>query len=479
MTTASELCLTVRFLQPYSHGRGEDGQAEWPPSPLRLFQALVASSVGRQVDAARRARAIDALRWLECQRPPEIVAPVAESVDAPYRLFVPDNVGDRVAKAWSSGRVASLADYRTEKDVRPVRLAGDAVHYVFRDVDGLDRHFDTLRAASRSITHLGWGVDMVAGDASDVASDLEGERWIPGRYGGRVLRRPVVGTFDALERKHDQFLRRLDGGTFRPVSPLAVFANESYARATDSAPRPIVAFRILEPTTGDRLSFDPPKRARDVAAWMRHAVADVCDGWPFGEWRMLVHGHRDGHGDGSRSRFSYLPLPTINPRLGRVEGIGRVAVVAPPGHDAQIEWVRSHLGGHELVWNDEPVAFLEPLPPADWVLRRYVEASDRWSTVTPVVLPGYDDRSARKAERLLRKAFVQAGLEPEVVDGIEELDWRKVGFRAGTDLASRYLPPDKVSGPMFHVRVRFAKQLTGPIAIGSGRHRGMGVFAVE
>ena len=34
------LCITVRFLQPYSHGRGDGGEPEWPPSPLRLFQAL-------------------------------------------------------------------------------------------------------------------------------------------------------------------------------------------------------------------------------------------------------------------------------------------------------------------------------------------------------------------------------------------------------------------------------------------------------
>jgi CRISPR-associated protein Csb2 len=113
------------------------------------------------------------------------------------------------------------------------------------------------------------------------------------------------------------------------------------------------------------------------------------------------------------------------------------------------------------------------------VLGRYLVPNDRWSTVTPVVLPGRDDHSPAKAEGLLRKAFLHASFEPEVVDAVRELDWRKVGFRAGTDLANRYVTPDKVGGPMFHVRVRFAKPVAGPIAIGSGRYRGMGVFAVE
>ncbi len=478
----SELRVTIHFLQPYSHGRGEDGMPEWPPSPLRLFQALVASSVGRAVDAERRARSVEALRWLERQAAPEIVAPPAVLVGAPYRLFVPDNIGDKVARGWSAGRDANLADYRTEKDVRPMRLEGEAVHYVFQGVEGLDAHLGTLRTAARSITHVGWGIDMVAGDASDVTAVIEGERWIPGRHGGSVLRRPVAGTFDALEHKHAQFLRRFDGGTFRPVSPLSAFATESYARATDVAPRPIAAFRLLEPITSDRLSLDPPRRSRDVAAWTRHAVAEVCEGWPFGSTRTLVHGHvqePNAESDGlPRARFSLLPLPTINPR-GRVEGIARVMVVAPPGYDEQLRWVRAHLAGHDLTWEGEVVAFLDPLPHGDWVLRQYTAMSDRWSTVTPVVLPGHDDGSPQKAEHLLRKAFLQAGFEPEVVDSVQELEWRNVGFRAGLDLASRYLRPDKVRGPMFHVRVRFARPLVGPMAIGSGRHRGMGVFAVE
>jgi CRISPR-associated protein Csb2 len=62
---------------------------------------------------------------------------------------------------------------------------------------------------------------------------------------------------------------------------------------------------------------------------------------------------------------------------------------------------------------------------------------------------------------------------------VQGLDWRKVGFRAGTELASRYLPPDKVSGPLFHVRLQFTAPVVGPLSIGSGRYRGMGVFARE
>lgn len=475
----SDLRITVHFLQPYSHGRGEDGSPEWPPSPLRLFQALVAAASRRRHagDDEHRA-AVAALEWLERQAPPEIVAPPATPTTG-YRLYVPDNVGDRVAQAWSAGRAADIAGYRTEKDVAPVQLEGDAVHYVYRDVEGVDAHLATLRDAARSMTHVGWGIDMVAGDASLGAEGLPGERWIPGRRGGTFLRSSLAGTYDALERRHSQFLNRLDGGVFRPVAPLTTFVSTPYARSTDPEPRAFAAFRLVHPWTGDHLALDPTRRARDVAAWIRHAAAQTCEGWPFGEVRELVHGHDPlvGETSGSKLRFSYLPLPTITPH--RVEAIARVIVVASRGLEPQMGWLRTHLAGQELVWEGEAMAVLDPLPASDWVLRKYVDQSSRWSTVTPVVLPGHDDRSDAKGEKLLRKAFLQAGLTAEVVDEIEELDWRPVGFRPGLEHASRYALPDKVHGPRYHVRVRFRSPIVGPLAVGSGRHRGLGVFAAE
>ena len=67
-------CLTVRFLDSCFHGRG-DGGVEWPPSPMRAFQALIAA-------AARLGRGepgesvVAGLHWLESlEAPPMIVAP--------------------------------------------------------------------------------------------------------------------------------------------------------------------------------------------------------------------------------------------------------------------------------------------------------------------------------------------------------------------------------------------------------------------
>lgn len=125
------------------------------------------------------------------------------------------------------------------------------------------------------------------------------------------------------------------------------------------------------------------------------------------------------------------------------------------------------------------MGLLNLLPTSDWVLGQYTTEARTWSTVTPVIWPGHDDHDPVKAEKILRRAFHQAGLAPELVSGLEELAWRRVGFRAGLELAHHYRKPENLNGPMYHVRVRFPHPIRGPLAIGAGRYRGLGVFAAE
>ena len=159
------------------------------------------------------------------------------------------------------------------------------------------------------------------------------------------------------------------------------------------------------------------------------------------------------------------------------------------------------MAGAELVNHDGAAALLTILPGSDSVLKQYVEKSRTWFTVTPVILPGYDDpdhlrrklkngvdaetqkrylaRLDARMDELLRKAFRQGGFSSELVDRTE-LEWREVGFRPGVELASRYLPPENLNNaPRIHVRVRFPHAVRGPIAVGSGRFRGFGLFAME
>ncbi len=500
-----KLVLTVRFLQPYSHGRGSDGAPEWPPSPLRVFQAMVASAVGKARDATARERAIAAIQWLEGLEPPEIYAVEPQKGDAGrarvarYPTYVPGNVGDIVANAWSAGREASLAKYRNQKDIATLFLPEDAeVSYVYsaKDETALRAHFETLQAAVRTVTHVGWGIDQVVGEASLGVAPSTGTHWRPTRFGTLDLRAPTRGTFDGLEERHQAFVGRVPGDDLLvPVAPLRVFARVRYSTAEAAPRRPFIAFRLMKPSSDARMALEPASRTRDVAAWFRHAVSEAASTWSYGDERELVHGHRgeDAHGGSSDTRFAYLPLPTIaqysqerqgapaRRQVRRATDIARVLLLAPFGKEVEALWLEQQLLHADLVWKQEAVATLDFLPAHDAVLGEYTggrRGERTWTTVTPVVLPGRDDGKPAKTERLLRKAFLQAGFAESVVESMD-LEWSKTGFLTGVTHADRYLAPDKVSGPHLHVKVRFKEPVLGPIAVGSGRYRGLGTFAVS
>lgn len=495
--------LSVRPLGDSFHGRRDGGEPEWPPSPLRGFQALVAAAAGRWRMNQFECYACPALEWLERLGSPMIVAPPGRVVTQPYRLYVPNNASDVVAAAWARGNPnASIAEHRTEKDVRPTRFAdGHPVHFDWpltpaEYEEGKAHHLGTLKAAAGSITHLGWGVDQAVGHAEVLLADPEAdpstERWLPvDTDDGTPLRVPIAGTLAKLMEKHEAFLGRLSDNGFKPVPPLTAFRVVGYRRATDPvSPFQWAAYRILsaDPDASTNPAFDTPRRARDVACWVRNAAGRVCEGQGWDDVARFVHGHdpaddaKPAKGEGADDRLMYLPLPTINSKLNRVESVRRVLVAGPAACRVRIERVGRLLEGEELKWGDEVKGLLVPLAASsDWVLRQYVGEARTWSTVTPVVWPGHDDRDARKAGRILRKAFEDAGLPKDLVAAVPDadLEWRNVGFRPGVDLASRYEKPDKLAGRASHVRVRFPHPVKGPLAVGAGRYRGMGVFAAE
>src|ERR1700678_3506039 len=85
---ALNLDLTIRFLTDRYHG------GDWPPSPARLFQALVAGAKAGPANASWEARHQSALEWLEQRPNPEIFArPTVEGQK--YTLFVPNNSLDK------------------------------------------------------------------------------------------------------------------------------------------------------------------------------------------------------------------------------------------------------------------------------------------------------------------------------------------------------------------------------------------------
>ncbi len=497
---SNQLVLTVRFLHPYSHGRGESGDPEWPPSPLRLLQALLAAAASHWNERQELIHAVPAMRWLESLPPPVIKAVVGIPSKVRTQFYVPDNTTELLVPAWKKGELDKVPK-RTEKVVRSTHLLGEAIHYLFELPAGECPHLEILRTAARSITHLGWGIDMAVGDATIIdavqATELEGIRWHPSSAGGIPLRVPKVGTLDDLARKHTDFLSRITEDGFRPVPPLRVFDIVRYRRDTDALPRHFAVFKLVD-ENDDTVAY-PQSKFIHIAGMVRHLAIDLMKknpprdlrGYTQEKWvEHYVAGHQSNNEKSTgvpHSQFSYVPLPSIG-HAHTNPSVRRTMVVAPLGDESWLRHLQQRLDGLSLKPLPDttlpPGTRLELVPKdrADGVREAYTCDSHRWASVTPVILPGHDDHKPNKTRKLIEKALAQSG-----IDQLCTFEWspfsrfRKSFSAHKYDKNKRligYNRPDHLSNQSaVHLQLEFKEKFPGPITIGAGRHCGFGLFA--
>lgn len=498
---ATNVCVSIRFLQPYFHGRGEDDEPEWPPSPLRVVQALVAASAGRWNERTTLSHAAPALRWFESLSPPRIVAAGVAMSERPYRLYVPDNVGDKVAASWSRTRDASIGEFKIEKDVRPVHLDGDTVYYVFPLQGSKEEQefIETLRIAARSMTHLGWGIDMVAANVDvltdEQVADLPGQHWVPCKTGGNVfLRTPVPGTLEDLTRRHRDFLNCITESGVHFVPPLHIFRVVRYRRQDEPVQRP---YRVFELRTSDGSRFRySHRRLIHIAGMLRHLAIETMKKSPPSnvgkDWvETYVAGHRGtNNGHEEHRQLSYIPLPSVG-HEHTDPGVRRVMLVAPVGDDALLDHVARRLAwqvlrplrGVEFPADDPPI--LVPVR-HDNVVRFYTARASVWHSLTPVILPGYDDHKPSKTCALIERALWQSGITQPC-----DFEWSAFSRFAKAYSAHKYdrygrpqgyfRPSHLLNQPAVHLTIRFRDDIRvpGPMTIGAGRHCGFGLMVGE
>lgn len=476
------LCISVTFLDPLFHGWGDE-EPEWPPSPMRLFQALLAGArTGcRGVDWNGERKA--AFRWLESpqRQPPLVIAPVArrqrhhESRSGRYTLFVPNNDSDR--KPDRQDRLASKVAWPH------VLLDGRTIHFAWPIEDGgtARARAEVLCREARSLLALGWGIDQVAGNGLILTdrelAALPGERWrgwSTHRPGAQTWRVPTDGSLAELEEVHQSFLRRIEGKKYYPPTKVSRFDVVNYTSASTPPPRSYAVFELAE-----GFAFRPESAAA-IAAMLRsltyaYASADT-HAFPQGAESYVVG--RITKQEENLARFSYLPLPTIGHE--HADGmIRRVLIAEPVGTEGlHARWARGRLRNATLRDGSggDCGMLLDPWRPRSCsILRRYCGTEKTWCSVTPVILPGSDDRRHGKAEKLILVAIDHAGIP---ISEIECLALRKVPFWRGARHAERYRVPEYLRRyGRWHLHLVFKKAMSGPVAIGAGRHVGLGLLA--
>lgn len=478
---AQYLCLSATLLTSRYHGE------EWPPSPARFFQALLAGVMTggyRQRWTSCR----PALLWLERLPPPDIYASKQTKGDS-YRLSVPNNDFDAVAREWKKGSPADPARIRTLKTVQPRLLSsgGPHVHYVWnvgRESSAeLEIRVSSLGAAASCLHTLGWGVDMAFGGASlrDELSFPGTELWEPAPF-GEPLAIPIEGFLADLEDCYKRFLRRTKGSGVDPNTRPSVVGLKHYQRK-GRVGRPFAAFRLVRPNSEmgtDQPYSRAPHESMRVAAWLRHATAEAFrDRYDQAFLNQYVLGHVES-GDRS-NRLSYVPLPSVGHR--HVDGwIRRVAIVEPRSADGKVtREIRRTMAGALLFeeGKTEPACALAPIQDSEVAF--YTDQSRSWRSVTPVILHGFNTQrrhlSLAKTEKLLLESFSKCGYP---ADSIREFSVQPAPLVPGAIGARDILVPKHLSSwPRYHVRVEFHTDVPGPLLIGIGRHYGIGVFVRE
>lgn len=481
------LCIAATFLGGRYHGRGG-----WPPSPARLFQALLA---GARTGSYRRYWSVaePALRFLEGLPPPEIVAQDFEMRSA-HRISVPNNDTDKAGREWSAGRPFDLASIRTMKTVAAHEARSETkglphVYYLW-SFSADDQDIVAVRQSASFLHTFGWGIDMAYADA--FVLDKEGRRalisnpdfslYVPSERGGKLRDVPTSGYLDDLMLSYARSCNRVSKHGVDPAIRSTMHGQQPYERTNEHA-IPNARFLLRQLVDSDKWYAVPWALGMKVAAWMRHAAAEALREEQYKE--DFINSYILGHGQGRERHLSFVPVPTI--RVGHGDGaVRRVMLVEPLGADGSIaSLLQRKLVPSDLVMLTEngpprPVCSLAEAPDDDLILRRYCGTGEAWRSVTPVVLHGYNSEhtkfSLKKTQQLLYQAFEESGYSRQ---SIVELCFQAAPFWQGTEGALAIRVPQHLrQWPRYHVAVRFAKPVHGPVLVGIGRHYGIGLFAI-
>jgi CRISPR-associated protein Csb2 len=504
------LILSVRLLDDRFHGLSANGeQPNWPPSCFRLFQAIVAGNAKGESIPPNIA---ESLKWLESLRPPVIIVPPSQEGKV-MLTYVLNNTEER---------------RRTQKFIRPTLLHGDRLIEFAWEYDPAvgeaQGHAKTLLDAVRHVRSFGWGVDLAIGHGVivDRLPELSKSRihFVPREDPDSVgidVRVPRIGSLESLQDCYRQYLARFDSNEATVLeSSGPLYQPWPY---TAGVPRPCVVFKLLDDDL-DTTRY-PQALLTHIAAVVRHAAIDCMEegrnapSWMLeaerGPWvSRFVRGKKELQHD-SHEQISYVPLPSIGHEHSDAM-IRNVMLIAPIGHERELEYVAERLDGVRLEFKDAGEECDTDMPPGSalpYTIQRftplrgkfidkcYLGRSTVWQSVTPVILDEHIHKKTQHTEggraikyrdpedfeRLIVLALQRAGIEMPC-----KFTWQTLPFYKNCLTAHRYdrnkrvnyLPPKHLDGrTAVHMQLHFDHPVPGPITLGAGRHCGFGLFAVS
>ena len=495
---SSILLISVRFHEGRYHGTGD-----WPPSPARLFQALIA---GAGLQGPLQADQVEALEWLETMQPPVIGAPIVRR-GQPVGNFVPNNDLDAVG-----GDPRRIGSIRAKKEICPLLFDAEQPFlyaWTLRDEPGRDKFANVLCQLAEKLYQLGRGVDLAWAwaekiDETELANRLDdyaGTIHRPSLAGaGKPMSCPLKGSFDSLEKRYVANQSRFEvvqtdrgavSQNFRRL-PKPKFQSVAY----DSPPVQKL-FELRSVTEAEQFQVWSLDRASLLVQFIRDAVfKKLVAAFPAKTVQIehwLIGRSADGSSGGKADqRIRLVPLASIG-HAHADHGIRRVFIEAPANCPVRADDLFWAFNGVEL-GEDGGLGRLSTADDTAFVRHYGIgHASTDWQTITPAALPesakrrriepsrrvaeakGASERAheQHQARLAVLTALRHAGFNLDVLD----MTVQREPFQSHGARAEAFAPGTRFAKErLWHVALKFAEPVQGPLVLGDGRFLGLGVL---
>lgn len=439
---------------------GRMTRGEWPPSPSRVFAALIAAD-----GTGQRCRVTDGseLEFLEQLDPPVIHADPSPSHQKLQTRYVVRQHG-RAEKATHQEYVAR-AGVPVHPGIR-VSLKHPHVAYIY-DAEVPSRVLTALQRRAARVGYLGAADSPVHVRVSAMKPDrFSGEKgFVPDPEGDVRISVPRAGCTQVWDSLYESWCERgVDVARSHYPALRYQVPYRSPEAATDEVALGFVAvwLRLRASVSGRRIAA--------LTSLFKKAVLAQYDRI-HGEPPAVLHGH--GHARRGYELARYLALPDAGfPRSrGRIHGL---ALWLPPECEPEIvQHVRTatrsirQLRGAGLDVDVHPWDG-EERPRAARPDRWEEESSRRWATAFPAIHERYGPLTLAEVARWC----AHAGLPQPVAFRSD----RHPLVHGGVDLAPGEVDrPNRPSRPYSHIELVFAEPISGPVVIGAGRQRGFGL----
>lgn len=498
---ACVLLISVRLHDGRFHGIGDN-----PPSPARLFQALVAASGigGPLSDKQKRS-----LRWLEGLDPPLIASPLMKAGQQ-YTNYMPNN--DLDAKGGDRRRIGKI---RTNKHFRP-RLFDSKVPFLyawnFKSNELARHHAATIYSLAERLYQFGrgwdmawaWGEELTEAEFEERLLDFPGAVYrASGKGAGKNLRCPTHGTLESLLSRYSASRFQTEKSGRRITQLFSHQPKPRFRPVPYDSPADRCLYELREQNTAAKFAPWPLDRAAMLVEVLRDAAKRrLQESLPAEKIRVIerVLVGRKANGDDAvptSLRIRIVPLPSIGHRHADHD-IRRVLVEVPsrcPLSAVDVDWA---FAGLEL---DHPVygTSIDVTPTeARNKLKHYgVDGRHRiWRSVTPVALPrpaarrrigpSRDTKQAKgAAERRVEQERASAAVfhalrHVQIRSRPEGIHVQREPFESNGQLVEAFAEGTRFSKErLWHVKIKFGEPVQGPLVMGDGRFLGLGIMAPD